>query len=289
MLKTTTAALLGLAALPWERAPGAEAKRKKVLYFTRSAGFEHTVVRREAGELSHSEKVLTAMSQRAGFDLECSQDGTLFDGDIDRFDAFAFFTSGDLTSSQGNGKPMTPAGKQKLLETIAHGKGFVAFHASTDSFRSTASPEQGQTAVDPYIAMLGGEFVTHGAQQEASLIIAADFPGVDDIGCAEGISFMDEWYAQRNFAQDLYVILVQETALMKGDCYRRPNYPNTWARRHGEGRVFYTALGHREDVWTNPFFQAIVLGGFAWALGEAAAEAKPNIARVTPRANELKS
>lgn len=289
MLKTTSAALLGLAALPWERAPGAEASRKKVLYFTRSAGFEHSVVHRPAGELSHSEKVLTAMGKWAGFEVECSQDGTLFDGNLDQFDAIAFFTSGDLTASQGNGKPMTPAGKQKLLEAIARGKGLVAFHASTDSFRSTAQPDQGQTAVDPYIAMLGGEFITHGAQQEASLIIASNFPGVDRLGCAEGISFTEEWYAQRNFAKDLHVILVQETALMQGDCYRRPDYPNTWARRHGQGRVFYTALGHREDVWTNPFFQALVLGGFAWALGNAPAEAEPNIDRVTPRANQLRS
>jgi len=112
---------------------------------------------------------------------------------------------------------------------------------------------------------------------------------VDRLGCAEGISFADEWYAQRNFAKDLHVILVQETALMQGDCYRRPDYPNTWARRHGQGRVFYTALGNREEVWTNPFFQALVFGGFAWALGNVQAEAEPNLDRVTPRANQLKS
>ena len=112
MLKTTSAALLGLAVFPWERALGAEERRKKVLYFTRSAGFEHSVVHRQASELSHSEKVLTAMSKWAGFEVECSQDGTIFDGDLEQFDAIAFFTSGDLTSAQGNGKPMTPAGKQ---------------------------------------------------------------------------------------------------------------------------------------------------------------------------------
>ena len=90
----------------------------------------------------------------------------------------------------------------------------------------------------------------------------------------------------KNFAKDLHVILVQETEYMKGDCYRRPNYPCTWARLHGKGRVFYTSLGHREDVWTNPFFQAIVLGGFDWALGNASADVKPNIDKVTPQANQ---
>ena len=44
--------------------------------------------------------------------------------------------------------------------------------------------------------------------------------------------------------------------------------PYTWVRTHGKGRVFYTALGHREDIWaTDPVFRAHVLGGIRWALG----------------------
>ncbi len=287
MLKAASAALLGLTAIPWGWAASAQPGRKKVLYFTRSGGFEHSVVHRTGGNLSHSERILTEMGDWAGFDVECSQDGTIFDRDLDRYDVIAFFTSGDLIASQGNGTPMTPAGKQRLLDAVAAGKGFVAFHSSTDSFHSKGPRGQSQTEIDPYIAMLGGEFVTHGPQQEASLIIASRFPGVDRIGCAEGIASTDEWYAQKNFAKDLHVILVQETKLMKGECYQRPDYPNTWARWHGKGRVFYTAMGHREDTWTNPFFQAITLGGIAWALGNVPAGAEPNLAQATPNANQL--
>jgi hypothetical protein len=57
---------------------------------------------------------------------------------------------------------------------------------------------------------------------------------------------------------------------------------------HGQGRVFYTSLGHREDVWTNPFFQTIALGGIAWALGRVDHDIKPNMDQVTPLANQLK-
>jgi type 1 glutamine amidotransferase len=52
--------------------------------------------------------------------------------------------------------------------------------------------------------------------------------------------------------------------------------------------VFYTSLGHREDVWTNPFFQTIALGGFEWVLGLAQVDIKPNVERVTPEANSWK-
>ena len=124
-------------------------------------------------------------------------------------------------------------------------------------------------------------------RQNASLILVSHFPRIRGFGIAEGLSFTDEWYALNNFARDLHVILVQETKYMQGDCYRRPDYPCTWARRHGAGRVFYTSLGHREDVWTNPFFQTIALAGLDWALGNVQADVTPNIDRVTPQANQL--
>jgi hypothetical protein len=56
---------------------------------------------------------------------------------------------------------------------------------------------------------------------------------------------------------------------------------------HGKGRVFYTALGHREDVWLNPAFQEMLLGGLNWALGRVEADVTPNLAHVAPGANEL--
>ena len=290
MLKTASLAAISVSAFPFGWAAAEEEKKQKVLYFTRSAGFEHSVVHREGDQLSHSEKVLTEMGQRAGFEVECTKDGRVFDGDLGPYDVIAFYTSGDLTKpDQQNTPPMTPEGKQKLLDAIAAGKGFVAFHAANDSFHSKGPANETQTEVDPYIAMLGGEFITHGAQQEASLIIVSRFPGAGDLGCAEGISFTEEWYALKNFAKDLHVILVQETQYMQGDCYQRPDFPSTWARRHGKGRVFYTSLGHREDIWTNPYFQTIVLGGFAWTLGNVEADVTPNIDKVTPQANQLKN
>ena len=54
--------------------------------------------------------------------------------------------------------------------------------------------------------MVGAEFLVHGPQQEASLIITSQFPGTRDLCMAEGISFTEEWYAQEEilprFARD---------------------------------------------------------------------------------------
>ena len=290
MLKASSAALLGVSAFPFGPAAAAEGKKQKVLYFTQSAGYQHSVVARNGDQPSHSEKVLTEMGKRAGFELECSKDGRVFDGDLDQFDAIAFYTSGNLTKPNKRGNPpMSARGKQRLLDAVAAGKGFVALHAATDSFHSPGPRNQTQTELDPYIAMVGGEFLTHGAQQEAPLRVTSKFPGAENTAIGDKISFTEEWYASKNFAKDLHVILVQETGSMTGDCYQRPDFPSTWARRQGKGRVFYTSLGHREDIWTNPGFQAIVLGGFAWVMGNTDYDVRPNIDRVTPHANQLKN
>jgi uncharacterized protein len=284
-------AALGLSAFPmqWVRAAGK--KRQRVLYFTRSGGFEHSAVKRKGDEPAFSEKVLVEMGKRAGFDVVCSKDGTLFDQDLGQWDAVAFYTSGDLTRPDdpqrpvnGGAPPMSPAGKQRLLATIAAGKlGFVGFHSANDSFHSTKpQPEQW----DPYIKMVGGEFISHGPQQEATLkLTSPNFPGT--AGVPKQWRLNEEWYSLKYFARDLHVILVQETAGMKGDTYDRPSYPATWARMHEKGRVYYTSFGHRDDIWTNPLVQQVILGGFAWVMRNVDADVTPNVAQVTPGAWEM--
>ena len=59
------------------------------------------------------------------------------------------------------------------------------------------------------------------------------------------------------------MLLVQETEGMPDNEYKRSPYPATWARMYGLGRVFYTSMGHREDVWMNETFQSILLGGIS--------------------------
>lgn len=284
LLRAAAMAVLGSGTLSRRWSGSAEPAKRRLLYFTRSVGFEHSVVERRRGAPSLSERVLMDLGKRAGFEVECTKDGSIFERSLEGFDAFVFFTCGDQTKPSLDHAPaMTPRGKQLFLQAIAAGKGFVGFHSAADTFHSNPPDGAATDQRDPYVAMLGGEFVGHGPEQEAALIIASHFPGVGGLGCAEGLSFTDEWYALANFAPDLHVILIQETRYLKGDCYRRPNYPCTWARMHGKGRVFYTSLGHREDVWTNPFFQAIALGGLRWAAGMVQADIRPNLDRVAPQ------
>ncbi|MCL6502039.1 MAG: ThuA domain-containing protein [Pirellulales bacterium] len=261
--------------------------RRKLLFFTKSAGFEHPACRREGDALSHIERVITELAAQHGFDVECTKDGRVFDSDLDAYDAYFFYTTGDLTQPGTDRQPpMSARGKERLLAAVAGGKGFLGSHCASDTFHSPGPAREEQSERDPYIAMLGGEFISHGPQQVARQVVAsADFPGLRGLG--EAFEINDEWYSLKNFPDDLHVILVQDTQGMNGKDYQRPPYPATWARRHEQGRVFYTSMGHREDVWTNPTFQQILLGALAWAFGDVEFDPKPNIKEVTPGAHVM--
>jgi type 1 glutamine amidotransferase len=265
----------------------AQPARKKVLFFTKSAGFQHSVVTRKGEELAHAERVLVEMGKSHGFDVEPTKDGGVFDKDLSGYDAFVFYTTGDLTRpGTDKSPPMTAEGKKALLDAIAAGKGFVGSHCASDTFHTPGPAFETQETKDPYIAMVGGEFIRHGAQQKATMtVVNPKFPGLAAAG--QGFDMHEEWYSLKNFAPDLHVLLVNETTGMQGKDYQRPRFPATWARHHGKGRVFYTSMGHREDVWTNPTFQAIFVGGIHWATRAVDADIPANIDQVTPGANTL--
>jgi type 1 glutamine amidotransferase len=296
MLKNTGLAALALSAgrLPLGWTAPADGAKKRVLMYTRSVGFQHSVVKRgKDGELSLAEKIVTDLAGKHNFEVVCEKDGRVFESDnFPKFDAFLFETQGDLTSEkcQDNSPPMSKNGKKALLDAIAGGKGFVGSHCASDTFHSPGYSKplwenQERQNLDPYIAMIGGEFIRHGEQQKSWMrVVDAEFPGLKDI---KDYEMNEEWYSLKNFAPDLHVLLVQDTKGMKNFDYERPNFPATWARMHEKGRVFYTSMGHREDVWQSDTFQAVLLGGLSWALGNVKADLAPNLEKVAPKASEL--
>jgi type 1 glutamine amidotransferase len=292
-LKATGAAALGagLSAFPQGWAQAAGAPQRHILFFTKSAGFEHSAIKRSGERLGFAEQLLTDLGEKHGFEVTCSKDGSLFTpGHIAHYDAFCFYTTGDLTQPSKDGAAMTPEGKAALLDAIKKGKGFVGTHSATDTFHPT--PDDRYRAfgdkVDPYIAMLGADFIHHDKQQKAKMRVMDNrFPGFADL--KDSFELMEEWYSLKDFQKNLHVLLVQETEGMEGPHYKRGPYPATWARMHGKGRVFYTSMGHREDVWTNPIFQNILLGGISWAVGNVKADVTPNLDTAAPRYQDIPS
>jgi type 1 glutamine amidotransferase len=279
----------------------AAARDKKVLFFSKSASFEHSAIKRENGQLSFAEKLLSGLGQTNHIEFTFTKDGRVFTPDnIAQFDAFFFYTTGDLTETGTDGyPPMSKDGKAAFLQAIQKGKGFIGTHSATDTFHSPGNKDLGPARwkndgdnVDPYVRMIGAEFIIHGGQQKGHMISAdPKFPGMSQMPA--DFAPQEEWYTLKNFAPDLHVLLVQDTSHLEktggNHCYDRPPYPATWAHQYGKGRVFYTSMSHREDVWSNPVFQQVLLGGINWAVRNAKADVKPNIDNVTPQASVLPS
>jgi uncharacterized protein len=266
---------------------------KSLLVFTKSSGFEHSVVKRNDGKLSIAETTVTELGKKHAFQVQCSKDGRIFDSsELHSFQGVLFFTTGDLTQS-GTDKnpPMSGQGKQTFLEAVRGGLGFTGVHAASDTFHtqpdsadlSTRYVAYGEKS-DPYLRMVGGEFIIHGSDprlQTTGLIINdPKFPGLE--GVTSPVEFNEEWYSLKDFTPDLHVILTVDTSKLKGECYQRRPYPGAWARMHSKGRVFYTAMGDRPENWQNEFFLNHLAGGIRWSLGDVSAEIPTNLQAVTP-------
>lgn len=269
------------------------AGKKSVLLFTKSSGFEHEVVKVKDGKPSIVDNAVTALGEKHGFDVTASKDGGVFDSpDFHNYAGVVFFTTGDLTTpGTDKNPPMTPKGKQTLLDAIHRGMAFVGIHAASDTFHTKPDPKDDSNRYvahgkqsDPYIRMLGGEFITHGSTprlQDTNLIVEdPNFPGLE--GVSSPVKFNDEWYSLKDFRTDMHVILTLDTKGMTGKPYERAPYPMTWARMEGKGRVFYTAIGDRPENWSSPFFLNLLGGGTRWALGDAQASLQQNIEQAAP-------
>ena len=282
VLKTAGLAAAGMLASPllqWARAaePG---KTHKVLFFTRSQGFAHSVVTRDRNnpeKLAFAEQFVVDLGKEHGFEVTPTKDGSVFtEKGLEPYDVIMFYTTGRLDQPGKEGEPMPAEGKETFLRAIAAGKGFLGLHCATDTFHSGKE-------IDPYIAMIGGEFETHHSQENAS-ILAADHDWAPLKGL-QSFEKKEEWYILKNLAPDMHVLLIQDTQSMSQPEYKSIQpYPETWARMHDKGRVFYSSMGHRDDVWQSDQFKTVLLGGLNWVSGNIDAEVKPNLEQAAPGA-----
>ena len=268
-------------------------EKAKVLLFTRSQGYVHSPARSRGDDLSICGAGLKAYFDDKNVEMVETQDGRVFDGDIDQYDGFIFYTSGNLraeidrnnkdSEKNPNAKPMTDAGFRKLLNAVKNGKGFVGIHSATD----TECGLKNEAGTDLYTAFVGARFAGHGPQQFATAIPteAIQLPWIKDSGTR--ITNFEEWYTNRNHAKDLHVVLYQNPEGMAGREHQRPAYPFAWIRAEGKGRVGYAGYGHNDDFWRSKDMVRKFGELVEWSVGRFDMDTTPNIDKVTPGANKL--
>ncbi|GMV98125.1 MAG: hypothetical protein AMXMBFR83_24770 [Phycisphaerae bacterium] len=238
--------------------------KKKILFYSASFGFRHSCVARPTdGGLSHAEKVLKEFAGKAGYEVHVSQDFNDLNsaGKLKPYAAVIFYTTGN-----------PPLDREALMGYIRGGGAFIGIHPATDTYH------QNNGCCPPwpeYIRMIGGAFAGHDQQQEVA--IKVEDPGHPSTRhISSDWRILDEIYRFREFSRDnVHVLLSIDTAKISDESLKKlgmkkgGDYPVSWTRTEGKGRVFYTSLAHREDVWTNPVWQQHLLGGLAWATEQA--------------------
>jgi type 1 glutamine amidotransferase len=166
--------------------------------------------------------------------------------------------------------------KDAFIKWIEAGHALMAMHSGSDTFHGYR----------PFVEALGGEFSGHGDQVGVELLKQDEnHPATQGLPSPWSIK-QEEMYLFKSYdkkrVRDLWIMDKHPNERTAG------HYPVSWVRKAGEGRVFYTSLGHREDVWDdsdevkdrkNPpevakQYQQHILGGIKWALGLAEGSAE---------------
>ncbi len=246
----------------------AQTPKKKILVLTFSEGFKHSA-------LELCEQTLAKIGRDSGvFEADCLNMWKLKPEEIDlsfltkeklnEYDGVFFYTSSNKEAKDKD--LLTEEQRVAFLEYIKSGHGFIGCHSASDTFYHWKE----------FGDLLGAYFVNHpwGAGDAPVTIKVEDktHPATRMLG--DSWTIQDEIYQFKEpySREKLHVLMSLDTTktdMKKDGLLYGPegDYALAWCHEYGKGRSFFTALGHREDVWTNPKFQEHLLGGIKWALG----------------------
>lgn len=224
---------------------------------------------------------LEEMGKRTGaYEVVVSNDVEMFrPGRIDRFDAICFCNSLGVLFDD-------PVLKRSLLDFVASGKGLVGIHDGLATFVQWPQYDQWPE----FGRMLGGT-ENGGHPWDGEMSIKVDDPTTALTAMFGTKPFMvkdQAFQLQEPTLRDRLHVLVSIDVAATPPA-RRPffktrvedkDFPMSWIKSHGKGRVFFSAFGHSDDTFWNPTLLAHFLAGIQYALGDLQADDRPSAAVV---------
>jgi len=226
----------------------------RLLLFQKITGF------RDTPSVEAATQAMQGMAERNGWALVITDKGGAIEPAIlKKFDAVIWNNvSGDV---------LTLTQRQVLKTYIERGGGFVGFHGSG-----------GDPAYfwDWYVdTLIGARFAGHPMApqfQDARVIVEDNSPIGRDL--APGWDMNDEWYSFKTNprAGGAHVIATLNEGSyspkgMGGQDLRMGDHPIAWAKCIGDGRSFYTAIGHRPESYSEPHVVKLLEQAITWAAG----------------------
>lgn len=216
-------------------------KPKKVLIFSKTNGFRHS-------SISAGIAAIKKLGVENHFLVEATEDSLAINTkNLNQYQVIIFLnTTGTIL-----GKEQELA----LQHFMKKGKGFVGVHSASDC--EFEWPWFGK--------MIGGYFISHPKQQTAKLVVV-DKEHSSTRHLPEIWERYDEWYNFKDLNPDVNVLLKIDESSYTGGA-NGENHPMAWYHEYGGGRMFYTALGHTEESYSEPLFLKHLLGGIEYAMG----------------------
>jgi type 1 glutamine amidotransferase len=235
----------------------------RVLLFEKINGF------RDGPSVDAAHAALAAIAQRKGWGIVTTDKGSAFTPAIlKQFDAVIWNNiSGDvLTLSQ----------RRAFQDYLERGGGFVGIHGS---------------AGDPvyfwdwYVdTLLGARFAGHprAKQFQTARVRIEDAAHPAARGLPATWEMNEEWYSFKNnprasgsrIIATLDETTYDPTAMSPGDL-RMGDHPIVWSRCVGQGRMFYSAIGHRPERYSDAVYVQLLEQATGWAAGHDESDCKP--------------
>lgn len=226
--------------------------RPAVLIFEHSNGF------RDAPSVDAAQAALRAIGERRGWSFVFSNNpGDITAANLRQFKAvFWNNISGDV---------LTLKQRAALRSYVEGGGGFAAIHGSGG---------------DPlYIwdwyadTLIGARFIGHVDKHQTARIIVDQPDSPVTKGIAPDWSLLEEWYsfAKSPRGPGTNILLrLDETSYEPTSALhdlRMGDHPIAWTRCVGRGRSFYSAIGHRPEVYSDMNNARLLEQAIAWTMG----------------------
>lgn len=215
---------------------------KKVLIFSKTAAFRHS-------SIEEGVKALKQFMSSKGIQVNATEDAAYFTEDsLQQYSTIIFIsTTGDVLNH------IQQADFERYIQA---GGGFVGIHSASDT----------EYDWPWYNKLVGAYFDGHPPIQDATLdVIAKDDPCCKHL--PENWSLNEEWYNFKSINPAIEVLMEIDESSYEGGTNGK-KHPITWKHHYDGGRAFYTAIGHKEETFSNSLFLQQVFAGIEFAIGE---------------------
>jgi hypothetical protein len=228
-------------------APVTAQPRGAILIYSGTTGYRHDSI--PAGI-----EAVTALARKRGLAVVASEDPAIFStASLKRFRAIVLLSC--TTDPKKPESEWLVGDRRAALQQFVHrGGGILGIHAAADSHYHW--PWYGK--------MIGGHFARHPQGTPTGNIQVAAPGNALVAGLPATKRRTDEWYYFDDYdPTSRLLVTLDPTSIGEADV--NPN-PMAWAREVEGGRVFYTAMGHTKESYSDPYFLRLVGNGMDWVL-----------------------